>query len=210
MRSSSQRFFTGFIRDLTESQKTKARAMDGSEVKHMGASLSDTADHNRRTYGAGGATDVMGRIAAEGMRARLTQFIIIENAPGANGTTGVGRVLRMPADGYTISIGDWSTHIVNGAIYTLPYDLLKDFQPIVLLTRNPYLIVARKAMPANDLGGSIAWLKANRALAGTAGVGSPPHVGGIFSERNRHQSAVRALSWGRPVQGVEPHQRSII
>jgi len=133
-------------------------------------------------YPAGGPTDVIGRIVAEGMRASLGQPIIIENVGGANGSIGVGRVARAVGDGYTLSIGDWSTHVVNGAIYALQYDALKDFEPIALLVSNPYLVVAKKSMPANDLKGLIAWLKANpgNALVGTAGVGSPPHLGGVL------------------------------
>ena len=127
-------------------------------------------------YAAGGPTDVIGRIVAEGMRASLGQPIIIENVVGANGSIGVGRVARAVGDGYTLSIGDWSTHVVNGAIYTLSYDVLRDFEPVALLVSNPYLVVARKTMPANDLKGLIAWLKANpdKASAGTGGVGTSP------------------------------------
>jgi tripartite-type tricarboxylate transporter receptor subunit TctC len=133
-------------------------------------------------YAAGGATDVIGRIVAEGMRPTLSQSVIVENVSGANGTLGVGRVARTPRDGYTISIGDWSTHVVNGALYNLSYDVLKDFEAVVLLCRNPYLIVGRKTIPANDLNGFITWLKANqgKALAGAAGVGNVAHLGGIF------------------------------
>jgi putative ABC transport system substrate-binding protein len=71
---------------------------------------------------------------------------------------------------------------VNGAIYPLQYDVLNDFEPIALLANNPQLIVAKKSMPANDLQGLIAWLKANpnKASAGTAGVGSPQHILGVF------------------------------
>src|SRR5215467_13831513 len=97
-------------------------------------------------YAAGGPTDVIGRIVAEGMRAILPQPIIVEAVGGAQGNLGVGRVARAAGDGYTLGIGDWSTHVVNGAIYSLPYDALKDFEPIALLVSNPYLVVARKSM----------------------------------------------------------------
>jgi tripartite-type tricarboxylate transporter receptor subunit TctC len=136
-------------------------------------------------YAAGGPTDVIGRILAERMRAALGQTVIIENIAGANGTIGVGRAARATPDGYTISIGHWSTHVVNGAIYQLQYDLLNDFQPISLIASNSYVIVAKNAVPANDLEGFIAWLKANpdRASEGTAGAGSPQHVGGVFFQK---------------------------
>src|SRR5882724_8291983 len=97
-------------------------------------------------YAAGGPTDVIGRIVAEGMRASLGQPIVIENVGGAQGNIGVGRVARAVSDGYTLIIGDWSTHVVNGAIYALQYDALKDFEPIALLVSNPYLVVAKKSM----------------------------------------------------------------
>jgi tripartite-type tricarboxylate transporter receptor subunit TctC len=131
---------------------------------------------------AGGPTDTIARIVADGMRTSLGQPVIIENVTGAAGSIGVGRVARAVPDGYTISIGQWGTHVVNGAIYPLQYDLLKDFEPISLIASNPWLVVAKKAMPANDLKGLITWLKANpnKASAGTAGVGSPAHVFGVF------------------------------
>ena len=134
------------------------------------------------SYAAGGSSDVLGRILAEGLRARIGQPVIIENVPGASGSIGVGRVARAAPDGYTVSLGNWSTHVVNGAIYPLQYDVLKDFEPVALLSKNPVLVVARKSMPANDLQGFIAWLRANpdKASAGTAGAGSPQHVSGLL------------------------------
>ncbi len=134
------------------------------------------------SYAAGGSSDVLGRILAEGMRARIGQPVIIENVAGASGSIGVGRVARAAPDGYTVSLGNWSTHVVNGAIYALQYDVLKDFEPVVLLSKNPVLIVAKNSTPANDLKGFIAWLKANpdKASAGTAGAGSPQHVSGLL------------------------------
>jgi tripartite-type tricarboxylate transporter receptor subunit TctC len=133
-------------------------------------------------FPAGGPLDALGRVMAEGMRSSLGQSIVIENVAGAAGSLGTGRVARAAPDGYTLVIGIWSTHVVNGAIYTLQYDVLNDFEPVALLGYQPLVIVAKKAMPANDLNELIAWLKANpnKALAGTAGVGSPQHVFGVF------------------------------
>jgi tripartite-type tricarboxylate transporter receptor subunit TctC len=133
-------------------------------------------------FAAGGPLDTLARIVAERMRASLGQPIVIENVTGAGGSIGTGRVARSVADGYTLIIGIWTTHVVNGAIYPLQYDVLNDFEPIALLANNPQLIVAKKSMPANDLKGLIAWLKANpnKASAGTAGVGSPQHILGVF------------------------------
>ena len=131
---------------------------------------------------SGGSTDVIARIMAEGMRAALGQPIIVENVTGAGGSIGVGRVARSAPDGYTIGIGQWGTNVASGAIYPLQFDLLKDFEPIALIATQPFLIVAKKTVPANDLTGLIAWLKANadKVSQGNSGVGTPSHVGGIL------------------------------
>jgi tripartite-type tricarboxylate transporter receptor subunit TctC len=130
----------------------------------------------------GGALDVIARILAPGMGASLGRTVILENVPGANGSLGVGRVARAAPDGYTLVIGYWGTHVANGAVYSLKYDVLNDFEPISLLAIQPFLIVAKKAMPADDLKTLIAWLKVNpgKASAGTAGVGATDHVGGAL------------------------------
>ena len=131
-------------------------------------------------FAAGGPTDRIARIVAEGMRASLGQTIVIEDVTGASGTIGVGRAVRAAPDGYTLSMGMWATHVLNGAVFALPYNLLDDLAPIALLTSNPQLIVAGKAVPANSLTELIAWLKANpgKASQGTAGAGT--RVSGAF------------------------------
>jgi tripartite-type tricarboxylate transporter receptor subunit TctC len=141
-------------------------------------------------FGAGGATDTIGRVVAEGMRASLGQPVVIENVPGS-GTIGVGRVARAAADGYTLGIGGNPTHVWNGAMITLPYDVLNDFEPISLIVDSPMLIVARKSMPARDLKELIAWLKANpdKATQGTTGAGG--HC--IWPVSSSRRKPVRAL-----------------
>ena len=131
-------------------------------------------------FAAGGPTDRIARIVAEGMRPTLGQPIVIEDVSGASGTIGVGRAVRAAPDGYTLSAGMWATHVLNGAVFALPYDLLTDLEPIALLTSNPQLIVARNGVPANNLKELIAWLKANpgKASQGTAGAGT--RVAGAF------------------------------
>ena len=123
----------------------------------------------------GGSTDVIARIMAEGMRASLGQPVVVENVTGAGGSIGVGRVVRSPPDGYTIGIGQWGTNMANGAIYPLQYDLMADLEPIALIATQPFMIEARKTLPADDLKGLIAWLKANadKATEGNSGIGSP-------------------------------------
>ena len=130
----------------------------------------------------GGSTDTIARIVAEGMRSPLGQPVIVENAPGAGGTTGVIRVARSAADGYTLQIGQWGTNVASGAVHNLPIDLLKDLEPVALLCTQPFMIVGKKALPANNLKELIAWLKENsgKVSVGTAGPGSPSHVSGVF------------------------------
>jgi tripartite-type tricarboxylate transporter receptor subunit TctC len=153
-------------------------------------------------FAPGGPTDTIGRIIAERMRAALAseasgqrgnsivraplgQPVVIENVTGAGGSIGVGRVVRAAADGYTISIGNSSSHVFNGAIYSLQYDLLNDLEPVALLCNQPLLIVAKKTMPADDLKGFIAWLKANpdKASQGTPGAGTAAHITGAFLQK---------------------------
>jgi tripartite-type tricarboxylate transporter receptor subunit TctC len=136
-------------------------------------------------FAPGGPTDTIGRIMAERMRAPLGQPVVIENVTGAGGSVGVGRVVRATPDGYTVSVGNSSSHVFNGAIYALQYDLLNDLEPVALLSSQPLLIVAKKAMPANDLKELIAWLKANpdKATMGHPGSGSAAHVGGAFMQK---------------------------
>jgi tripartite-type tricarboxylate transporter receptor subunit TctC len=133
-------------------------------------------------YSAGGPADTVGRVLAERMKSALGQPVVIENVSGANGSTAVGRVARAAADGYTLSLGVWNTHVSNGALYALPYDVLNDFEPVALLASFSSMIVARKAMPANDLKELVAWLKSNpgKASQGSAGVGSMGHLGGVY------------------------------
>jgi tripartite-type tricarboxylate transporter receptor subunit TctC len=130
----------------------------------------------------GGSTDTIGRIVAEGMRAALGQPVIVENAPGAGGTTGVIRVARSAPDGYTMQIGQWGTNVAAGAVHNLPIDLLKDLQPVGLIATQPFMIVGKKNLPANSLKELIAWLKGNagNVSVGTSGPGSPSHVAGVF------------------------------
>jgi tripartite-type tricarboxylate transporter receptor subunit TctC len=135
-------------------------------------------------FSAGGPTDAMARILVERMRVTLGQNILIENVTGAAGSLGVGRVVRAAPDGYTISIGHLGTHVANGAIYKLGYDLLTDLAPVVLLPSNPMVIVSTNSVPAKTLPELLAWLKAKPTppTAGTAGAGSGSHIAGLYFE----------------------------
>jgi tripartite-type tricarboxylate transporter receptor subunit TctC len=135
---------------------------------------------------AGGPLDTLARILAEPMRAVLGQPVIVENVTGAAGTVGAGRVARAAADGYTIAMGFLGTHVLNGAIYSLSYDVVKDFDPIALISSNPHVIVVNAGLPAKNLREFIAWLKLNadKASAGTAGAGTSTHLGGLLFQQS--------------------------
>ena len=135
-------------------------------------------------FSAGGPSDVMARILADRMKTTLGETVLVENVTGAGGSIGVGRALRSPADGYTISFGHLGTHVANGAIYKLGYDLLADLEPVVLLPSNPMVFVSKNAVPAKSLKELIDWLKARPApaTAGTAGAGSGSHIAGLYFE----------------------------
>lgn len=136
-------------------------------------------------FAAGGATDTLARFLGERMRGILGQPIVIENVAGAAGSIGVGRAVRAAPDGYTLSIGTSTTHMLTGGLYTLPFDLLKDLEPIIQIGSEPLLIVGKKSLPADDLKGLIAWLKANpdKASVGIPGVGATGHLTGISFQK---------------------------
>jgi len=137
-------------------------------------------------FGAGGPTDALARIVGERMRVALGQPLLVENVTGASGTIGIARVARAAPDGYTLVLGNWPSFVVASAIYpNLPYDVLKDFEPVALLPNNPYIVVTKKDLPASDLKGLIAYLKANRdkVSAGTGGAGAGQHVSGIYFQK---------------------------
>src|SRR6516164_3536099 len=130
----------------------------------------------------GGSTDVVARIMAERMRPLLGQPVVIENVGGTGGSIGVGRVARAAPDGYTIDIGQWDTH-VGSVIYSLSYDLQKDFAPIGLMSINPQLMVARKNFPANDLKELVAWMKAYPGEAKFSNITAASQVSGLLLQQ---------------------------
>jgi len=133
-------------------------------------------------FPAGGPTDTIGRLMAERMRVTLGQPVIIENVSGGGGRIGVGRVARSPGDGYTLIIGHWSTHVVNAATASLPYDVVNDFEPVALITDGPQILVGKKSLAARDASELIAWLKAKpgKALMGIVAVGGAGHLASLL------------------------------
>jgi tripartite-type tricarboxylate transporter receptor subunit TctC len=134
-------------------------------------------------FSAGGPTDTIARIFAERMTRALGQTVFVENTTGAGGSIGVGRVVRARADGYTLGIGHIGTHVINGAIYTLPYDLLKDLEPVGLIASNPQIIVSKNGLASRDLKELVAWVKANPSSFGTGGAGTPSHISGVYLQK---------------------------
>ena len=130
----------------------------------------------------GGAIDVIARVIAAGMEGSLDQRIVFENVVGAAGRTGLSRLVAAPPDGYTFSIGGWGPHVAHGALYQLKYDLEIDFEPVALVASQSLLIAAKTSIPAEDLNGLIAWLKANpeKSSMGTGGIGTPGHVSAVL------------------------------
>ncbi len=133
-------------------------------------------------FAAGGPTDALARILGDRMRQSLGQPIIVEDVTGAGGTIGVGRAVHAAPDGYTLSIGHLGTHVVNGAIYPLNFDLVKDLEPVALIASNPMMVVSKNDIPAKNLKELISWIKAQdgKATSGTAGVGSGAHFSGVY------------------------------
>jgi tripartite-type tricarboxylate transporter receptor subunit TctC len=152
----------------------------------------------------GGSTDVVARIMAERMRPVLGQPVIIENVGGAGGSIAVGRVARASPDGYTFDIGQWDTH-VGSIIYSLSYDLQKDFEPIGLVSINPQLLVGRKTLPADDLKGLVAWMKANPGKATFVNQNAAAQVTGILLQQSTGTS-VQFI----PYRGAGPAMTDLI
>ena len=158
-------------------------------------------------YPPGGPTDTIARLVAERMRASLGQPIVIENVSGGGGTIAVTRVARAPGDGYTLSIGHWGSHVVNGAVYTLPFDLLTDLVPVALIADGPQLVVAAKSVPATDIRELTAWLKANpgKGMVGTTGVGGASHLAAILFA-NTTGTSVQIV----PYRGSAPRMQDLL
>ncbi len=136
-------------------------------------------------YPAGGPTDTLARIMSEPLRMALGQSIIIENISGASGSIAVGRVARAAPDGYTVSIGHNQTHVINAAMQSLSYDVMKDFVPVTLIAETPNWIVSAKDFPANSFSELIDVLKKRdgKVNVGAVGTGSPGEISAIAFQR---------------------------
>jgi tripartite-type tricarboxylate transporter receptor subunit TctC len=158
------------------------------------------------SYPPGGPVDAAARIFAERMRTSLGGTIIVENVSGADGSIGTGRVARSPPDGYTIDFGAAPAHVLNGALYSLRYDVLNDFAPIASLGSSPYVLFARKSMPADDLNELIAWLKANpdKASAGNPGSTAVKLITAFFQKQTATKFTIV------PYRGAAPAMQDLV
>jgi tripartite-type tricarboxylate transporter receptor subunit TctC len=153
----------------------------------------------------GGSTDAVARIMAQRMKDSLGQPVVVENQGGAGGSIGAGRVARATPDGYTIDIGQWDNHVANGVVYQLNYDLQKDFEPVGLLSINPQLILGRKGLPADDLKGLVAWMKANPGKATLANQQASAQTAGVLLQQLTGTSVLLV-----PYRGGGPAMQDLI
>jgi tripartite-type tricarboxylate transporter receptor subunit TctC len=157
-------------------------------------------------FPAGGITDIIARIVAEGMRTALGQPVVAENVTGAGGTIGLTRLVRATPDGYTIGIGQWTSNVGGGAMYNLSFDMLKDLEPISLVASGPLWIIGRKDLPAGSVKELIAWLKTNpKATAATIGVGSAAHMCLVYFQ-NETGAQLQAV----PYRGAAPAMQDLL
>jgi tripartite-type tricarboxylate transporter receptor subunit TctC len=156
-------------------------------------------------YPPGGPTDVVARILAQRMRVSLGQAVIVENVTGGSGNIGVAKVARAAADGYTLSIGNNGSHVLNAALYPLSFDILNDFAAVALLTSNPQIVVTRKTLPATTLAELIAWLRANpdKATAGSAGAVASVSIAFFQQKTGTHLVTV-------PYRGAAPAAQDLM
>jgi tripartite-type tricarboxylate transporter receptor subunit TctC len=132
-------------------------------------------------FGAGGTTDLLGRLLAERLSARMGQRFIVENRAGAGGNVGVAALAKAPKDGYTLGMGTVSTHAINPNVYrTMPFDHIKDFAPLSLVASVPNILMVNNAVPARTVPELIAHLKANpgKFNFASSGAGTSIHMAG--------------------------------
>jgi tripartite-type tricarboxylate transporter receptor subunit TctC len=158
-------------------------------------------------FPAGGPTDTIGRIFAKALQPSLGQPVIVENVPGAAGSLGTERVAFGRPDGYTLGLANTVTHVLNGAIYPLKYDVVKDFEPISLLVNEPAMIVVRHDLSVGNLQELITWLQANpdKGLSGTGGAGTVSDIVAILFQQRTGTNFRRI-----PYRGLGPAIQALL
>jgi tripartite-type tricarboxylate transporter receptor subunit TctC len=155
----------------------------------------------------GGPTDALARILADAMKNTLGQSIVVETVSGAAGTIAAGRVAHADPDGYTIGIGNWSSHVGSPAVYSLDFDIHRDLQPISLLANSPLWILGKNGVPPNNAAELIAWVKSRPEpiTFGTVGSGSAAQLCGIYFQ----QKAAARLQYV-PYRGAGPAIQDLV
>jgi len=134
-------------------------------------------------FSAGGPTDTIARIMAERMAKSLGQPVVVENVTGAGGNIAVSRVVRAAPDGYMVSIGHIGPHVINGAMYHLEYDLLRDLAPVGMFVTNPQIIVSKNGLPSKDLKSLIEYARSTPISIATGGAGTPSHISAVYFQK---------------------------
>ncbi len=127
----------------------------------------------------GGLTDILGRLAAEGLARQLGQAVVVENKAGASGNVAIEYLIKSPADGYTLMIGAGGNIVIKPFLeHSLPFDPLDDLLPVFNVAEAPHILVVPGALPVKDLAAFIAYARENpgKVYYGSAGIGSPPHL----------------------------------
>jgi tripartite-type tricarboxylate transporter receptor subunit TctC len=176
---------------MTLARRSFLQVAAGAAAAAAGPNVAFALDYPTRPitivvpFAAGGATDILARLLAGPLGKALGQSVIVEDVTGAAGSIGVTRVVRAAADGYTLSVGTLTTHVLIGGLYNLPYDLLNDLTPVAELAFEPLLICVKNSLPVKNLQELIAWLKANpgKASVGIPGAGSTGNLAGISFQK---------------------------
>jgi len=159
-------------------------------------------------FPAGGPSDALGRAVAQAMAAHLKQSIVVENIGGASGTLGLTRMIKAPADGYTLGFGTIGTHVANVALFKkLPYDPVADFEPVGLAGMASTMLVAKTGLPASNLQDFVSYARANREKLtyGSAGVGSISHYACVLLLSNLKLNITHV-----PYRGVAPAMNDLM
>jgi tripartite-type tricarboxylate transporter receptor subunit TctC len=159
-------------------------------------------------FAAGGPTDVLGRIMAQGMGEAFGKPVIVENVGGAGGMTGGKRVADARPDGYTMLLGTVGTQAQGQTLYKHPlYDAVTDFTPVGLIADVPIALLVRKDLPANNLKEFVAYAKANEAKMqfGSAGAGSATHLGCVVLNTAMGTNIVHV-----PYKGTGPAMQDLV
>jgi tripartite-type tricarboxylate transporter receptor subunit TctC len=153
----------------------------------------------------GGPTDTLARIMADSMGRTLGQSVVVETASGASGSIATGRNAHAAPDGYTIEVGNWSSHVGSPAVYRLDFDVMKDLQPISLLATSPLWVLGKNGLPPKTAAELLTWLKSNPATFGTVGAGSAGHLCGLSIA-----NAIGAHFQYVPYRGAAPAMQDLI